>query len=129
VIYLDTSVALAHLLAEDRHPPDAMWEQTIVSSRLLEYELWCRIHARRLGTSHREAVQALLGRVAFLELIPEVVGRAREPFPVEVRTLDALHLASLHFLKEQVSGVVLASYDQRMLSAARRLKFKTYPLG
>ena len=35
----------------------------------------------------------LLGRIAFLELIPEVVGRAREPFPVEVRTLDALHLA------------------------------------
>jgi hypothetical protein len=128
VIYLDTSVALAHLLAEDRHPPDALWHQTIVSSRLLEYELWTRIHARRLGKSHRDAVQALLGRIAFLELIPEVVGRAREPFPVAVRTLDALHLASVHFLREQVQDVALASYDQRMLSAARRLKFATYAL-
>jgi hypothetical protein len=73
-------------------------------------------------------VQALLGRIAFLELIPEVVGRAREPFPVEARTLDALHLASVHFLREQVQDVALASYDQRMLSAACRLKLATYPL-
>lgn len=40
MIYLDTSVALAHLLAEDRRPPEALWDETLVSSRLLEYELW-----------------------------------------------------------------------------------------
>lgn len=128
MIYLDTSVALAHLLAEDRHPPADLWDQTIVSSRLLEYELWNRLHARGLGTSHRDAAQALLGRVAFLDLIPEVIGRARDPFPVEVRTLDALHLASLQFLREQPADVVLATYDQRMLSAARRLKLPTFSL-
>lgn len=128
MIYLDTSVALAHLLAEDRHPPEAIWQETLVSSRLLEYEVWTRIQARRLGSSHREAVLSLLGRIAFLELIPEVVSRAREAFPVEVRTLDALHLASFHFLREQMQDVALASYDQRMLSAARRLEFPTHPL-
>lgn len=128
MIYLDTSVALAHLLAEDRHPTADLWDQTIVSSRLLEYELWNRLHARGLGTSHRDAAQALLGRVAFLDLIPEVIGRARDPFPVEVRTLDALHLASLQFLREQPADVVLATYDQRMLSAARRLKLPTFSL-
>jgi hypothetical protein len=46
MIYLDTSVALAHLLSEDRRPADALWSETIVASRLLEYELWTRIHAR-----------------------------------------------------------------------------------
>jgi len=35
VIYLDTSVALAHLLAEDRSPPSQLWDQTLISSRLL----------------------------------------------------------------------------------------------
>ena len=40
MIYLDTSVALAHLLAEDRRPPDALWKESLVTSRLLEYELW-----------------------------------------------------------------------------------------
>ena len=46
MIYLDTSVAVAHLLAEDRHPPDALWSHPLASSRLLEYELWTRLHGR-----------------------------------------------------------------------------------
>ena len=29
MIYVDTSVVLAHLLAEDRRPPDALWRETL----------------------------------------------------------------------------------------------------
>lgn len=119
MIYLDTSVALAHLLAEDRHPPDVLWSETLVASRLLEYELWTRIHARGLSVSHGEATRAVVGRVAFLELVPHVLARALEPFPVPVRTLDALHLASLVFLRDQGLDVSLATYDERMQVAAR----------
>ena len=125
---MDTSVALAHLLAEDRRPPDDLWTHTLVSSRLLEYELWTRIHARGLTKSHGEAALALTGRVAFLDLIADVLVRARAPFPSPVRTLDGLHLASLHFLREQGQDISLASYDERMLVAARKLKFRTFPL-
>src|SRR6516225_7942858 len=39
VIYLDSSVALAHLLVEDRFPAEDLWRQQLVSSRLLEYEV------------------------------------------------------------------------------------------
>ena len=98
MIYLDSSVALAHLLVEDRVPPAALWAEPLVSSRLLEYELWTRIHARRLGGSHGDMVRALLGRVALLELAAPVVARALEPFPMPVRTLDAVHLASLEIM-------------------------------
>ena len=70
MIYLDTSVALAQLLAEDRHPPESLWQQPLVSSRLLEYETWNRIHALRLGRSHGEALRQLLASVALLELAP-----------------------------------------------------------
>ena len=128
MIYLDTSVALAHLLAEDRQPREDLWSHALVSSRLLEYELWTRLHARGLAKSHADGAQALTGRVAFLELIAEVLVRARAPFPSPVRTLDALHLASLYFLREQGQDVSLASYDERMLTAARKLKFGTFPL-
>lgn len=128
MIYLDTSVALAHLLAEDRRPPASLWSETLVSSRLMEYELWSRIHARGLGGSHGDAVRALLGRVATLELVEEVVGRARQPFPAAVRTLDALHLASLEFLRSHGGPVRLASYDARMLEAARAMSVETVPL-
>jgi predicted nucleic acid-binding protein len=123
VIYLDTSVALAHLLAEDRHPPDALWSATLVSSRLIEYELFTRIHARGLSGSHGPAVEALLGKVALLELTPAVLARARDPFPAPMRTLDALHLASADFLRGQHQFVEIASYDERLSAAARRMGF------
>lgn len=126
MIYLDTSVALAHLLAEDRVPPDRLWEEDLVASRLLEYELWTRIHARKLARSHGEAVQSVLDRVAMLEMIAPVLARAVDPLPAPVRTLDALHLATIEFLREMSVKVELASYDTRMLSAARVLKVPIY---
>lgn len=122
MIYLDTSVALAHLLAEDRQPADDLWNRALVSSRLLEYETWTRINARGLTRSHGEALRALLARVAILELAGPVLQRAVDPFPVPVRTLDALHLASAEFLRGQGQTVELATYDERMAAAARALK-------
>ena len=121
MIYLDTSVALAHLLTEDRAPPDELWDETLVSSRLLEYEIWNRIHARGLGRSHGEEVRALIGRVGLIELAPPVLARALEPFPVPVRTLDALHLASIEFLRARRQEPSLASYDERLIAAAQAL--------
>jgi hypothetical protein len=122
MIYLDTSVVLAHLLAEDRSPPDTLWQEPLIASRLLEYELWVRIHARGLGRSHGEEARALIGRVALIEMAPPVLARALEPFPVPLRTLDALHVASLEFLRERGLTVELASYDERMLAAARAMR-------
>jgi predicted nucleic acid-binding protein len=122
VIYLDTSVALAHLLAEDRRPPDALWSNPLAASRLLEYEMWTRLNARGLGPTHGEAARRLVERLAILELLPNVLARALEPFPTPVRTLDALHLASIEFLRERGQKVELASYDDRLIAAARGLR-------
>lgn len=121
MIYLDTSVLLAQLLAEDRRPPPALWSETLCSSRLLEYEAWTRLNARNLATSHGQAARDLLGRVSFLELSPVVLERALEPFPQPLRTLDALHLASALFLESRGQSVVLASYDLRLAAVAEKL--------
>lgn len=121
MIYLDTSVALAHLLAEDRRPPDALWKDDLVASRLLEYELWTRIHARDLDRSHGDLVRLLLARVSLLELHPDVLQRATRPFPGPVRTMDALHLGSVTFLRERGRDVRLATYDRRMRGAAEAM--------
>ena len=123
MIYLDASVALAHLLAEDRSPPESLWREQLISSRLLQYETWTRIHARKLGDTHGNEARALLSRVAFVELSPPVLARALEAFPKPVRTLDALHLASMDFLRGQGQIVSLASYDERLIDAARALQF------
>lgn len=121
MIYLDASVALAHLFLEDRCPPDGFWDKTLAASRLLEYEVWTVLHARAFAESHGEAATALLGRIAFLELSPPVLIRALEAFPAPVRTLDALHLASADYLRRHGQTVELATYDHRLSDAARTL--------
>ena len=128
MIYLDTSVALAHLLAEDRAPPERLWQEPLISSRLIEYEIWTRIQALKLTRSHADEVRALLSRLALIELAPPVLMRALEPFPKPVRTLDALHLASMDFLRQQGQSVMLASYDDRLMNGARALRFPLYKL-
>lgn len=129
MVYVDTSVVLAQLLAEDRYPPEALWSASLVASRLLEYETWNRLHARDLGDQLGETARQLIGRVAMLELVPPVLARALEPFPLAVRTLDALHLASLDFLRRQGQTVSLATYDRRMATAAEALDVPLHPLG
>jgi len=121
MIYLDSSVALAHLLAEDRFPSETLWDQPLISSRLLECELWNRVNAHQLQNSHGDAVRDLIGRVAMIEMVGPVLTRALQPFPVPVRTLDAIHLSALEFVRAQKQNVQLASYDERLLTAARLL--------
>ena len=128
MIYVDTSVVLAQLLAEDRCPPDSLWGEPLITSRILEYEVWNRLHARKLGESHGEAARLLIGRLAILELAPPVLARALQPFPLPVRTLDALHLASADFVREQGQRVQVASYDKRLLDAARALELICWDL-
>lgn len=121
MIYLDSSVALAHLFAEDRQPPDDLWRELLTASRLVSYEVWNRVHARRLERLHEE-VRAVLDAVTFVELTPVVLARALEPFPQPVRTLDALHLATIDFLRNQGQFIELATYDSRLLAGARALR-------
>lgn len=121
MIYLDSSVALAQLLSESRRPSESLARESLVASRLLEYEIWNRLHARGLGRSHAGEARSLIARIALVDLSPSVLGRALKPFPVPARTLDALHLASIEFLRGRGHTVELATYDQRMADAARAL--------
>jgi PIN domain len=128
VIYLDSSVALAQLFAEDRSPPEAFAEGVLTSSRLLEYEVWNRVHARGFTSSHREVTEAFFRRVSLIELSPQVLTRALSPFPIAVRTLDGLHLATIEFLRANGEEVELATYDHRLVEAARALNIAIYAL-
>ena len=123
-IYVDSSVVLAQLLAEDRYPAE------IVLGR---WACWCpvvswstrsgtRINARGLGSSHAEDVRTIMARLGFLELAPAVLARAIEPYPVPVRTLDALHLASVEFLRALGQRPSIATYDRRMIEAAKAME-------
>jgi len=71
-------------------------------------------------------VRAVISRVALLELATPVLARALDPFPTAVRTLDALHLACIVFLRLRQQQVELASYDARLIAGARALQIPLY---
>ena len=108
---------------EERRPPASFWEQTSVSNRLVEYEVWNRILARGLGHSHREEVRASLAKIEMIELTHRSLRRGLEPFPVGVRTLDPLHLVTMDLSAMATKSVRLASYDNRLIAAAQALGF------
>jgi hypothetical protein len=128
VIYLDSSVVLAQIFAEDRSLPKIVAEGALISSRLLEYEAWNRINARGFTQSFAEGVGALFAHITLIDLTPEVLGRALKPFPISVRTLDGLHLATIEFLRAGGEDIELASYDRRLIVAARALGIPIYAL-
>ncbi len=127
--YIDSSVVLAHLLAELRRPPERLWAESLVASRLLEYEVWNRLHAQGRAETHGEAGEKAIGQIALLELSPVILTPALRAFPAPVRTLDALHLASLDYLRGQRQSVELATYDRRMAEAARAMGIPVLDLG
>lgn len=128
MIYLDSSVALAHLLDERRAPPPSLWQRALVTSRLLEYEVWTGLNAQGLGSSHSDMAGTLIDRIALVELSPAVLARALQPFPVPLRTLDTLHLATIEFLRGRNYRIELAAYDERLLAAARALGIPLFEL-
>ena len=121
MIYLDSSVVLAQVFMEDRRPYEELWRLPLTSSRLLQYEVWNRIHTRHITRPQHELAQRFLEAVEFVELSGEVLSRALEPWPIPIRTLDALHLATMEFLRRRGELIELASYDNRLLAAGQAL--------
>ena len=63
-----------------------------------------------------------------LRIAAEIVDRARQPFPgVPIRTLDAIHLASLLVARSAVVGLRLLSLDERVRQAAKGLGIVVEP--
>ena len=63
-----------------------------------------------------------------LRIDREIVERARRPFPGEpVRTLDALHLASVLVASTAVKDLALLSLDRRIRASARQLGLRLAP--
>ena len=63
-----------------------------------------------------------------LRIAPEIVERARQPFPGEpIRTLDAIHLASALAARTAIAGLALLSLDDRVRKAGKKLGLDVIP--
>lgn len=130
---------LSWLLAEPR--ADAVREslseaEVILASELTLIEcdraLITAATTGRLSEGEAAGGHSLLRRVAahwvILSLDPEIVERARRPFPVEpIRALDALHLAYALFARSLVPETELLSLDQRVRATGKELGLEVVP--
>ena len=74
MIYLDTSVLLAELFVEPKRPKTELWRaDTLVSSRLLEGEVWCALYRRSRARDYGTAATNLLDRVYLIDLTSEIL--------------------------------------------------------
>ena len=128
MIYIDSSIALAQLLSEDRRPPQSLWRGGFVASRLLQYEVWNRLHAYGRAEELGSEVITFLNLILFIELKEDVLVRALDPLPGLPRTLDALHLATACFVRTGDPGLRFASYDLRLVTCVAGLGLAVEPL-
>lgn len=86
-----------------------------------------RVTGRITVPEERAAVRALRTferRCFILDVDPAVLARVRRPFPIEpIRTLDAVHLATIELLGEAPQVVTLVTRDVRVRENAVALGY------
>jgi uncharacterized protein len=119
--YLDTSafVKLVRSEPESHALRDALRDAKteLISSILLSVE--GHRAARRYGTLASARANAALATITLLALDQPIVETATDLEPAELRSLDALHLATILSLGDDVERVYC--YDSRLTNAARAL--------
>jgi predicted nucleic acid-binding protein len=117
--YLDASALAKLVIAEpesDALQRDLAHRDGLLSSRLSAVEL--HRAARRAGQARiLQQVDDVLASLVLIELSPAIVDRACRIGPANLRTLDALHLATASTLTLPQLDVI--TYDERLAAAAR----------
>ncbi len=117
MIYADTSALAKLMIAEAETPALRRWiseqDAPLVTNSIGVVEL--RRLAARISQQAVDTATTLLGRIDRLMLTPAALALAGQLPPAEVRTLDALHIASAAELLELRA---VLTYDRRMAEAA-----------
>ncbi|MGH7696174.1 MAG: type II toxin-antitoxin system VapC family toxin [Gemmatimonadaceae bacterium] len=131
--YVESSALLSAFLERDVAARRAMRAAgRLVSSALTLTEAYravirARVSGRMQAEQERVALRGLrtfAQRCELLTITNEVLERAGRPFPVEpIRTLDAIHLASIEILDETPQLVTVVTRDIRVAQNARALGY------
>ena len=121
LLYLDSSAIVKLVVPE----PESValrrllrsWHERVSSVvALVEVER----AARRIGGGAIRRAQTVLQRIGLVELDDEVVRVAASLRPAELRTLDAIHLATALSLGKDLGA--FCAYDSRLAKTATALK-------
>jgi predicted nucleic acid-binding protein len=128
VKYVDASAVLRVLFSEPGPSVPLAAGDRVVSSQLVEVETFRAVDRERLLGNLDDTLTAtkrkeLADLLAMLDLAPidnSVIARARTSFAVNVRALDAIHVATAEILTEEAEGESLEfwTHDDRQATAA-----------
>lgn len=131
--YIESSALLSALLEHDAVALEELRAdgQRVTSALTFAEASRALIRARATGrltpAEERSALQGLRTferRCAVVAVTDAVLTRAGRPFPVEpIRTLDAIHLATVELLGETPQLVTLVTRDERVRENARALGY------
>jgi len=120
-LYLDSSAIVklvlpepetAALVARLRDDPE------VISSALARVEVLRALKRIKATPAVRRQAERVLDRIALVRIDDAVVDSAAAMDPAELRSLDAVHLATALGIGERLAGLV--TYDSRLRDAADR---------
>ncbi|MCB0872698.1 MAG: type II toxin-antitoxin system VapC family toxin [Actinobacteria bacterium] len=119
VHYVDTSALVKLVVAEPETAGLRAWlaetEPTLVAADLVRTELVRA--ARRSAPDRLVAARGVLDGVVLISVSTAMFEAAGRLDPPEMRSLDAIHLATALELGDELEGIV--AYDERLAHAAR----------
>lgn len=122
-LYIDASAALKLVVEEPESSAlaDALAGDQLISSEICRVELARAIRRLGLGQGAELLVRGVVERIELLRLDDQILDRASEVGPTDLRTLDAIHLASALAIGRELDAVV--TYDRRLAAAAEEAGF------
>lgn len=123
IAYVDSSVLLRFILDQPDPLSDLLRFDSRVTSLVAEVECLRGVESARSrgqltgdeAADRRRVVYAQLRRMRRLAVSLSIIRRAGEPYPLPVKSLDAIHLASALFVRDrEAPDLVFATHDQQL---------------
>jgi predicted nucleic acid-binding protein len=123
LLYLDSS-ALVKLVVREAETAALIafaggWPER-VSSQLARVEVLRALRRAAASPSSRRRAEDILSRIALIRIDDAVIAAASDLDPADLRSLDAIHLATALSLGPELGAFV--TYDRRLLEAADRAR-------
>lgn len=123
IAYVDSSVLLRFILDQPDPLSDLLRYDSRVTSFVAEVECLRAVESARSrgqltgeeAADRRRMVYTQMRRIRRLVVSFPVLRRAGEPYPLPIKSLDAIHLASALIVRErEAPDLVFATHDQQL---------------
>jgi predicted nucleic acid-binding protein len=125
--YIDSSAILKLIFTEKETPAlDKVMDNKMVTSTLTRVEV--KRAVSRINSTNLKVATEVLAQLQYTDLDSQTLNLAEAFSPdVTLRTLDAVHVASVLRISDAVEGII--TYDKQMIANAERMGIKVLSPG